>query len=91
MYVLDITKADKTSMDTLSNNWLIENSMSGGVIEKRYDGQSATVDGTFLIVSGGFNDDTTPIFDQTRVYNVRTNTWKKYPDYEESPYGNRQM
>jgi hypothetical protein len=80
-------------MDTLANSWTIENPIAGGAsIELRDSIQYAAVNGTLLIVSGGSNTDTTTsIVDQTIVYDVQSKSWKKYPNYEENPYGNRQM
>jgi N-acetylneuraminic acid mutarotase len=95
MFVLDITKANEASMVTLANSWEVQPTVATDVNtgQLRYESQYVVVGGALLVVSGGRTDDESiaAIADQTIVYNVTSNSWQKYPNYMEAPYGNRQM
>jgi N-acetylneuraminic acid mutarotase len=93
MFVLDISNANGVSMTELQDSWKIETPNTAGVnTEKRRGSQCGTV-GTKLVMSGGVgNADSDPaMVDQTIAYDVEDNTWKKYPNYVEGTFGNRQM
>jgi hypothetical protein len=94
MFVLDISQANTSSMSDLQNNWKVETPNTAGVnTEKRRYSQCAVVGGTQLLLSGGYGgaDALTPIVDQTIAFDVVTKSWKKYPNYLEGSFGNRQM
>jgi hypothetical protein len=94
MFVLDISQANGTSMADLQNNWKVETPNTAGVnVEKRQYSQYAVVGGTQLLLSGGYGgaNALTPIVDQTIAFDVESKSWKKYPNYIEGSFGNRQM
>jgi hypothetical protein len=90
---LEIANANRVRMSTLANNWIVTTVETDTMeAESRQNSQYAAVDGKYLIISGGRNIDATArIVNQTIVYDIQTLSWKKYPDYEEPPYGSRQM
>jgi N-acetylneuraminic acid mutarotase len=94
MFVLDITQSNASTMNDLGNNWkAISPNTAGVIVEKRTYSQTAVIGGTQLLLSGGFggaNSDTA-LVDQTIVYDAESNSWKKYPNYIEGSFGNRQM
>lgn len=94
MYELDITQAYKANMSMLGDSWKVVIPDTAGVnTEERGSCQYAAIGGMRLVVSGCYNclSKGAPISDQTIVYDAETNSWKKYLNYTEQPYGNRQM
>lgn len=92
MYMLDLSQS--ATMAQLANNWtLIQPNTNGVTVDSRKCPQVAQITDSEIIYSGGYgssaNDN--PILDQTIAYSAETNSWSKYPNYVEAPYGNRQM
>jgi hypothetical protein len=94
MLVLDISQANATSMNDLQSKWQVETPHTAGVnTEDRKEGQCAVVGGTLLLLSAGYSGSNTlhSIVDQTIAFDVESKSWKKYPNYMEGYFGNRQM
>jgi hypothetical protein len=93
MFVLDISKANGASMSDLEKSWRIEALFTADVnTGKRRDCQYAVI-GTQLVISGGVSgtNSSIPMDHQTIAYDVQDKLWKKYPNYEDGIFGNRQM
>lgn len=92
MYMLDLSK--NATMEDLSGNWTLIHPNTNGVnVETRLKPQFTTISDTQILYNGGFGGtaNNVPIQDQTIVYDAQTNSWSKYANYAESPYGDRQM
>lgn len=92
MYMLDLSK--NASMAELQGNWtLIQPNTNGVTVETRLNPQFAVISDSQMIFNGGFggSGDNVPIQDQTIAYDASTNSWSKYANYNEAPYGDRQM
>lgn len=49
-------------------------------------------DGKRLLIQGGYNYESTPLTDQSIIYNTETNTWEKFSNYYDANNGgDRQM
>jgi hypothetical protein len=92
MFMLDISKANGANMTELENNWkpVIPNT-AGINNQRRENSQCEAIEGTRLVLSGGYGGTDVAMVDQTIVYNAEDNTWKKYANYMEGTFGNRQM
>lgn len=91
--MLDLTISNGDTAAEIQKKWVTVSSDTNDVnIQARYRPQGiALPDGNGFLLSGGFSSTTTPIVDQTIVYNASTNKWSKYPNFEDRSYGNRQM
>jgi hypothetical protein len=80
-------------MTELERFWQIETTDATGVniTGERQSPQFATVDVTCLVISDGYNEPSTiSIVDQTIVSDSKSSSWKRYPNFTEKPFGNRQ-
>jgi hypothetical protein len=92
MYMLDLSK--NATMSELAGNWtLIQPNTNGVSIETRLSPQFTQVSDTQIVFNGGFGGSggNIPIVDQTIAYDASSNSWSKYANYAEPPYGDRQM
>lgn len=88
---LDLTKPG--DMATYANSWEIVTPNTNGVLlDVREHTQYTPISDHQLLVSGGFDlKSSSRMTDQSIVYDVNTNSWSRYTNYEEGEYGNRLM
>lgn len=92
--MLDISSYVGSTASELENKWVTVNTAETSInMEHRTNQQSMQLsDGKNLLISGGLTLYTKPALkDQTIVFNADTLSWEAYPNYEEPPFGNRQM
>lgn len=46
-------------------------------------------DGKRLLIQGGYNYESTPLTDQSIIYNAETNAWEKFSNYYDANNGGR--
>lgn len=94
MNVLDLTNSSGKLATDLQNMWRpVSYNINNVDLTSRIDPQCIVLEGgKQMIVNGGF-DSTRPghLANLNIVYDVDKNQWNAMPDYEEPPYGRRQM
>lgn len=92
--MLDISSYTGSTAADLENKWVTVNTAQTDIgMNHRTNQQSMQLaDGKTLLISGGYTVYTKPALkDQTIAFNAETLSWEAYPNYEEAPFGNRQM
>jgi hypothetical protein len=92
MFILDISQANGANITELQSNWKPITPNTAGVdVQRRENSQCEAIEGTHLVLSGGYGGTDVAMADQTIAYNAEDNTWTKYANYMEGSFGNRQM
>ncbi|KAK4512949.1 uncharacterized protein ATC70_003660 [Mucor velutinosus] len=91
--MIDLTFCNENTAQEIKDKWVTEAPRAERVdILPRSHAQGiALPDGHQFLLSGGFNNGSGPIADQTIVYNVFTQKWSKYANFVDGSFGNRQM
>ncbi|KAG2213020.1 hypothetical protein INT47_011169 [Mucor saturninus] len=92
--MLDISSYTGSTAADLENKWVTVNTAQTDIgMNHRTNQQSMQLaDGKTLLISGGYTVYTKPALkDQTIAFNAETLSWEAYPNYEEAPFGNRQI
>jgi hypothetical protein len=88
---LNLTALSGTSTSDLQNKWTPVTPTYAGVdTTARGEPQHMTLpDGKRMVFNGGLT--ARSLQDQSIVYDASINSWSKYSNYSEYPYGSRQM
>ncbi|CAO0796622.1 unnamed protein product [Mucor circinelloides] len=91
--VLDVNSNNGAPSQNLVNKWESVASQSSNNFGFRAFPQAVPFpDGKRLLIQGGYNYESTPLLDQSIVYNAETNAWEKLPNYyDASNGGDRQI
>lgn len=90
---LDIVNNSGISAQELETKWTSVTAITNGLdIKARVSAQSMVLkDGKTMLLSGGLNTDDNKLVHQTIAFDAETSSWTSYPDYNEPPFGIRQM
>ena len=97
MHVLDIANKSGTASDDLKNLWQSVTYDGNDVdLTPRSDPQCVIMgDQNRMLINGGYNIATKTSLKALKntniLYNALENKWFAYANYDEAPYGNRQM
>lgn len=93
MITLDILNMSKSTADELTNKWSYITTDTHGVDVRARDGPQCVLlpDGETMLLSGGFTAGNNKLNRQAIAYNAKSGSWAEYKDYDEVPYGVRQM
>lgn len=93
MTKLGISANFGSTAEELKKKWAIVNTEINNLnIQARDTPQSMQLpDGKTLLIQGGFSRPNVTSNCYTLAFNGETLSWNKYANYQESPYGNRQM
>lgn len=91
--VLDITTNNGLPTDQLATKWNSISSDTNGVdLAVRTNPLGlALPDGENMVLIGGWNFASSRLKNHAIVFNAKSRKWTAYPNYQESPYGERQM
>lgn len=91
--VIDLSNSiGKTAEDMYNKSRPIFTSTEGPPFTPRSHAQTMTLpDKRRVLFSGGWGIDNNSIATQTLCYDAEENSWTKYVNYKEDPFGNRQM
>lgn len=93
MITLDILNLSQSTADELKTKWTYVTTDTRGADVRPRDGPQSVLlpDGETMIISGGFTPGNNKLNSQAISFNAKSMSWAEYGNYNEVPYGVRQM
>lgn len=91
--MLDLTTYNENTIDKFSTKWvrLDTDTKKQNILPRRYPQSAQLPDGKTLLIAGGEIYGNSSGVPQTLSFNCENMTWTTYKNYEDPPFGNRQM
>ncbi|KAI7895694.1 uncharacterized protein EV154DRAFT_494626 [Mucor mucedo] len=93
MITLDILNLSQSTADELKTKWTYVTTDTRGADVRPRDGPQSVLlpDGETMIISGGFTPGNNKLNSQAISFNAKSMSWAEYGNYNEVPYGVRQI